>query len=181
MVRAVSWSYARRCSGPLILAGILAACANPRQSDAFAGDRSGFPVRSVEAPLALDILLYLPNRLLDVLDLVHAGVALGPAIGVDAQLTRYLRVEAARGATMGFGWFGRAGQPLQAATYTGATFGESDDPADVAKIAWRVPRWDLGIGLHVLAGNVYLGIAPLDEGVDLLVGLVAYDLKGDDF
>lgn len=154
-----------------------AACYSPRELDLFTGDIVGFPDASAGRIAAL----YLPNRLVDLLDLVHFGVGVGPCIGVDLQATRYLRLEAARGASLGLGWFGRRGQWYQAAVYTGHTFTREWETNDRMLEAFHIPLWDLGIQVHLLAGHAYLGIAPLDEGLDLLAGLLTFDLKGDDW
>ena len=41
-------------------------------------------------PVIIDILLYVPNRVLDALDIVRAGVSVGPGIGVDLTATEAL-------------------------------------------------------------------------------------------
>lgn len=151
-------------------------CYNPRQSDCFVWDIAEFPDR----PAAEVIALYLPNRLFDLLDLVHAGVAVGPSLGIEAQATGAVRYEWAKGATFGVGWFGRAGEWRQMSVYERDTFG-IEDSTDALDLAWHIPYWDIGLQLHVLAGQVYVGIAPFDELVDLFLGLSTFDLKGDDW
>ena len=153
-----------------------AGCFNPRQSDCFVWDIADFPDR----PAVQVIALYLPNRLFDLLDLVHAGVAVGPSLGIEFQATRALRYEWARGATLGVGWFGRYGEWRQASAYGRDTFGIEDSTDDL-DLAWHTPFWDLSIAIHPLVGQIYLGIAPFDELVDLLLGLTTFDLKGDDW
>lgn len=161
---------------PLLACVASAGCYNPRKSDCFVWDVAAFPTR----PAPEVVALYLPNRIFDVLDLVHFGAAVGPALGVEVQATRALRYEWARGATLGLGWFGRAGEWRQASVYARDTFGLEDSTDDL-DLAWHVPYWDVSLQLHVLVGQVYVGVAPFDELVDLVVGLTTFDLKGDDW
>ena len=160
-----------------LLALLQVGCYSPREADLFVGDLAGFPVESGTRAA----WLYLPNRVVDLLDLVHAGVGVGPCIGIDLQATRYLRLELARGASLGLGWFGRFGQSYQAAVYDGHTFTREWETNDRMKEAFHIPKWDVGVQLHALAGHAYVGVAPFDEGLDFLLGLTTYDLKGDDF
>ncbi len=153
----------------------LAACFNPRQSDAFVWDVASFPIENTSHVA----WLYLPNRVFDVLDLVHFGAGVGPAIGIEMQATRFARFRWSRGATVGLGWFGRYGQTLQIATFD--RYPGFDDEDELTKTAWWTPKYDVSIQLHALVGHVYVGIAPFDELVDLILGFTTYDLKGDDW
>ena len=166
-----------RLAAALLVAALCTACVNTRLSDTFVGDEAGF---SPHSP-GHTALMYLPNRVVDVLDLAHVGVAFGPSLGLEAQATRALRFESASGTTMGLGWFGRGGEPFQATTYERNFFGPDEPPVAYDESVWHTPYWDLSVHLHLLLVTVYVGVAPLDEGCDLITGLFTFDLKGDDF
>lgn len=163
-----------------LLAALVPACVSTvdtRMSDAFVGDEAGFSPHDA----GTTALLYIPNRVVDALDLAHVGLAFGPALGLEAQVTRALRFEQAAGTTFGLGWFGRGGEPLQAGSYERRFLGPSEPPPTYEERIWHTPFWDVSLHLHLFFVTVYVGVAPLDEGFDLLTGLFTYDLKGDDY
>ena len=47
------------------------------------------------------ILLYLPNRILDLLEVVLLGVHVGPGIGLDLRVTRFIQLAADTSADVG--------------------------------------------------------------------------------
>jgi len=164
---------------PLLLLGL--ACAScqtdPKGSDAFIGDHAGWPNEGFGKGVAM----YLPNRILDLLDIVHVGVGFGPGAGIMLQVTRPLRVGAGAGIEDGVAWFGRMGEPFSGGHYAMAAFGPFDaqETTDVV-LRWRVPFWDVGVWAQIYLGEAYLGIAP-DEIVDFIVGFTTYDMKDDDY
>src|SRR5690606_24788312 len=143
-------------------------CHNPSISDAFFAEEPGWSERGVGGT----ILLYLPNRIVDLLDVVHVGYGVGPGAGIGLHFTRYGRLLAVAGVDVGIGWFGRYARPYQAAIYALAAAGPMIAPpnADEKWVRWHIPRWDIGVYLHALLDQAYVGIAP-DEIVDFVVGL----------
>ncbi len=158
--------------------GTTFACHDARISDAFVTEDPGWSKRGVGGTIAL----YLPNRIIDLVDVVHAGYGVGPGAGIGVHFTRYGRLLAVAGVDVGIGWFGRYARPYQAAVYALAAAGTKIAPpnADEKWTRWHVPKWDIGLYLHLLLDQAYIGIAP-DEIVDFVVGLSTFDLKGDDW
>jgi hypothetical protein len=150
-------------------------CANHAASDAFISPDAGFSDESA----ARTALLSLPNRVVDLLDIVHVGFGVGPGFGLELHPTRYARLKAMAGADVGLGWFGRHARPTQAAAHASAAAGVAEASASAGPM-WRVPKWDIGVYYHALIDMIYVGIAP-DEFVDFLAGFATYDTKDDDF
>jgi len=150
---------------------------DPKGSDAFVSQYAGFPDEGFGKGLAL----YVPNRIIDLFDIVHVGVGFGPGFGLMLQVTRPLRIGAGAGIQDGVGWFGRMGAPFSGGHYAVAAFGPFDaqETTDVV-MRWRVPYWDVGAWAQFYLGEAYFGIAP-DEIVDFIVGFTTYDMKDDDY
>jgi hypothetical protein len=162
----------------LVLSVTCTSCqTDPKGSDAFIGERAGWPTESFGRTLAL----YLPNRIIDLVDIVHVGAGFGPGFGVMLQATRPLRIGAGAGMQDGVGWFGRMGAPFSSGHYAVAAFGPYDaqETTDVV-LRWRAPYWDFAVWAQFYLGEVYFGVAP-DEIVDFIVGLTTYDMKDDDY
>ena len=149
---------------------------NQLKSDAFVTAHPRFPQNPVRA-----VLLYIPNRLVDVLDVVHFGYGVGPGFGFEIHPTRFARLGAVDSIDVGFAWLGRFGNPVQQGLHARATISvlEAKYVPRWSKV-WRFPQWDVGIYYHALFDQIYIAIAP-DEIVDLIVGFSTFDLKGDDW
>ncbi len=132
------------------------------------------------ASLGERLLLYVPNRLLDLLDVLHLGCAVGPGLGAEFHFTRRGRLGAIAGGDVGLAWLGRWTSPVECAAYARASVGirEAVDTRSMGE-RWRYPRCDVGLSLNPAFALVYAAIAP-DEIVDFLVGFSTYDTKGDD-
>ncbi|MCI0589980.1 MAG: hypothetical protein L0323_24470 [Planctomycetes bacterium] len=132
------------------------------------------------ASLGERLLLYVPNRLLDLLDVLHLGYGVGPGLGVEFHFTRHGRLGAVAGGDVGLAWLGRWTSPVECAAYARASLGTRETIAESSLgERWRYPRWDVGYSVFALVGVAYAAIAP-DEIVDFLVGFSTYDTKGDD-
>lgn len=162
----------------LFACSLLAGCASPQRSDAFFSPDAGFSGGSI----GRTALLYLPNRLVDLVDIVHVGYGIGPGFGVEIHPTGCARLGAVAGlGDVGLAWLGRRASPLQAdALYARASAGSHEAKAGISERRWRFPQWDIGVHYHALLDMAYVGIAP-DEVVDFVAGLVTYDTKKDDF
>lgn len=164
---------------PLLLTAILsaAACHTPERADAFIADDAGWSKRGATGT----ILLYIPNRIVDLLDIVHVGVGIGPGIGLGLHFTRYGRLWAAAGVDLGIGWVGRYAKPYEMAIYYFAAAGPVEAKPRTEKNHYmHIPKWDIGAYLHGSLADAYAGVAP-DEILDFLVGWSTYDTKGDDW
>ncbi len=161
----------------------LPSCRSDGDADAFLSDRAGFSQESGGHVAAL----YIPNRLLDLVDVVHVGAGVtAVGLGLELHPTRYARLGAAAGIDAGIGWLGRSAAPWQAAIHARATCGLMEAMAQVGKREdpwrglWRAPKWDVGVFAEAFGLMAYLSINP-DEIVDFVAGIATYDTKADDF
>ncbi len=130
------------------------------------------------------VLLYLPNRIFDLLDVVRARVRVGPGLAVDARVTEVADVfvgsyESAfvgvpgprrwRRINWPFGAEGRSG--VEVSELAKETFAEEHEP--------RHDPLEIGVGAQILILGFAVGLAPV-EIVDFFTGLVGIDLVDDD-
>ena len=128
-------------------------------------------------PVAL--LLYVPNRVVDVLDLVRAGVSVGPGIGLDARATELAQAVMMSRLAAGLGYETLRHLPIMAGKQTEFIIGPSiTDPS--ASLNWFKSATDLRVEVHALLVGAHAAIDP-GEIFDLVVGFIGIDPKGDDF
>jgi hypothetical protein len=123
-------------------------------------------------------LLYLPNRLLDLLDPVRAGVQVGPGFGIDAQATRFVQAKAVSTLTVGAGYQTLRRLPIQAgpeaALGVGPVGGETGLP-----LPWYRSDSDIRLGLHVAIVGAHVAFDPV-ELLDIPLGFLGIDIADDD-
>jgi hypothetical protein len=134
--------------------------------------------------IAWGILMYIPNRIFDVLDIVRARVRIGPGFAIGARVTEYADVFLGSYASVYVGLPGPRGRmiprlPVGLESKSGAEL----SVADVTLEAGLGPDYGIaesGFGLQ-------LGLIGFDIGVDvveifdLVVGLFTFDPMDDDF
>jgi len=128
----------------LFVSSCMGCRSNPEKADRFIAHRPSFPLRFGKA-----VLLYLPNRLIDLADMFHVGYGMGPGFGLEMQATRTLSAGAVTGVDFGVAWLGRNTNPIQANGYGRANFSEwsvrnyptyeQPSPADSGKPAREQP------------------------------------------
>lgn len=130
------------------------------------------------------IVMYIPNRVLDVLDIVRARVRLGPGFALGVRATEYADVFIGSYASVYVGLPGPRGRmlprlPVGLESKSGAEL----SVADITLEAGLGPDYGIvetGLGLQ-------LGLIGFDVGVDvfeifdLIVGLFTFDPMDDDF
>ncbi len=127
------------------------------------------------------ILLYLPNRIFDVLDIVRARVKVGPGIGFTVRATELVDVKLGAWTSA---WIGLRGPrmepmipwPVGVETYAGA--GVSVLEAESDELLYG--HGEVGVGVHVALVGVDVGVDLLEIG-DLVLGLVTIDIGDDDY
>ncbi len=130
------------------------------------------------------ILMYIPNRVLDVLDIVRARVRFGPGIAFGARATEYADVFVGTYASVYVGLPGPRGRtlprlPVGLESKTGAEV----SVADVTLEGGLSPDYGMtecGVGFQAFLIGVDVGVDPF-EILDLVVGLVTFDPMDDDF
>ena len=133
--------------------------------------------------LAKNLLLYIPNRVCDVFDLVRARVRVGPGFAVGVRVTRYGELSAHAYSSIYAGLHGprtepRIPWPVGIESRAGATVLVAD-----ASTKATAPTYGYGeVGLGFQAGIIGLDVgADPVEALDLVLGFFFIDLTGDDF
>ena len=151
-------------------------------------DRDGREVGDARTPhestsVTHKILLYIPNRIFDLLDIVRARVRVGPGIGVGVRVTKPLQLFVGTYTSVFAGLPG----PRQDAEIPIPVGLESHNGADISLLEMSVdggigPDYspaEIGVSAQVLIVGADIGFDPL-EIVDFAAGLVFLDLVGDD-
>lgn len=129
-------------------------------------------------------LLYLPNRILDVLDIVRARIRVGPGFGFDVRATDLADFFIGSYWTIWAGLPGPRGRmipvvPGGVETRTGLEVSVVDATIE----GFSGPDYgvgEFGLGLQLLIVGVDVGIDAL-EIVDFVAGLFTFDIQDDDF
>lgn len=127
-------------------------------------------------------LMYIPNRLFDVLDIVRARVRVGPGVSVCARATEVLDVNIGAHNAVYVGLPGPRGEatlPLVVGTeaYSGIGIGDEKDIEGAKGPEYAFA--EVGVGAQAVLAGVDVGIDPM-EILDFVTGLLFIDLKGDD-
>lgn len=124
-----------------------------------------------------EILLYIPNRILDLLDVFRIDVGVGASFGAVVRVTEYGQVGYRQMMPMSFrvGDFGRR---LPMMLETSNEFGVG--PLYVPSSDREVCPAEIGVGADAFVVGAYGGIC-LDEVVDFVAGIFLVDLKEDDY
>jgi hypothetical protein len=125
------------------------------------------------------VLLYLPNRVMDIFDVARAGVNVGPGIGVDVSATEYLQAQAFTHASVGVGLETLRHSPLFAGAEAGVGIGPLGAVGDAGATWYRSPG-DFRVGLYLALVGAHVAIEPV-EILDFILGFLTIDLKDDDF
>lgn len=152
---------------------------------------SASPVRASEAGSTLGagarflhgLVMYVPNRVFDALDMVRARVRVGPGAAIDARATQLADVYVGSYTTVYAGLpgpRGRATIPLPAGIETRT--GLQASVADVTLEAGMGPGygfWETGVGIQAGIIGVDVGI-DVFEIADFILGIFTIDLANDD-
>ena len=127
------------------------------------------------------VLLYIPNRLFDLLDIVRARVRVGPGFGFTIRATELADLKLGAWTSVYVGLHGPRLEPsipwpVGFDLYSGV--GVSVLETETSELYYG--RGEFGVGLHLLLVGVDVGVDPL-EAADFLTGLVTIDLIGDDY
>lgn len=130
------------------------------------------------------ILCYLPNRLLDITDLIRARVRVGPGVAVDARATKFVRAGIGSYLSLYAGLPGPRQRPMPRSplgfeAYSGASLSVAEASFETGYEPGYSPS-EFGAGLHLGVIGLDVGVDPL-EAVDLIAGIVGLDVTGDDF
>jgi len=130
---------------------------------------------SSSAPWWAQALLWIPNRVLDLIDVFRIDVGAGPAVGGIVRITRHGQAGYRRMLpfSLRVGDFGRS-SPIIIETDDELGVGDSFRPSGDRTLC----RGEIGLGLDLGLG-AYAGICPA-ELVDFFAGLIFIDPESDD-
>lgn len=128
------------------------------------------------SPWWSEVLLYIPNRILDLIDVFRVDVGVGASVGAVVRVTEYAQVGYRQMAPVSLrvGDFGRQFPVL---VETSNEIGVS--PAFKQSADREVCSAEIGLGGDLLIVGAYGGIC-LDELADFVGGLFLIDFKDDD-
>ena len=141
--------------------------------------------QSNETPRKHPILMYIPNRIFDVLDIVRARVRIGPGLSVGARVASIVTVFVGGHSTAYVGLPGPRGKPEVPLPFgLEDSSGPSLEPAkENNEETDRHPYYgpmEIGAEAQAAIVGINVGVEPL-EALDLLAGILFIDLKGDDY
>ena len=130
------------------------------------------------------LLLYLPNRICDVFDMVRARVRVGPGFAVGVRATKYCEVSLHAYTSIFAGLHGPRLEPrFPWPVGIESRAGISVTAAAEANTEVTAPTYgygELGLGFQAGIIGLDLGVDPV-EVLDLVLGFFFIDLTGDDF
>ena len=134
-----------------------------------------------EPPVILQVVMWIPNRILDALDIVRFGVGAGPGMGVDVRATRLAQVSAMSGMAIGLGWQGHWNSPVMTDTRMFLAAG----PVTLGSTSlnpvfgWQRTDWEIRAEVHAA---IVLAEAAVDlyQVFDFMVGILFFDPGEDD-
>jgi hypothetical protein len=130
------------------------------------------------------VLMYIPNRIFDILDILRLRVRVGPGLAIGARATEAVDANLGAYTSIFAGIPGPRGRPkinlpVGVENYAGvelSVVGTNDNKGT----APHYGALEVGAGFQAALLGLDLGIDPL-EILDLATGLVFLDLIGDDF
>lgn len=130
------------------------------------------------------VVLYIPNRALDLLDIVRLRARLGPGLAVSVRVTEAADLFGGAYIALYVGLPGPRGKPLPKLpigieSRAGVEVSVLDFAADLPYVKPGYGKGEIGVGLHLLLVGVDVGVDAL-EIADLITGLFFVDLMGDD-
>lgn len=129
------------------------------------------------------LLLYLPNRVCDVFDLVRARARVGPGFAAGARVTKYGEISVHAYTSIFAGLHGprtepRIPWPVGIESRAGAAAAVVDVSTKLTAPTYGYG--EVGLGLHAGIVGFDVGVDPV-EALDLVLGFFFIDLVHDDF
>lgn len=167
----------------LCLAGPRIAFAEPEAAPA-ADTKAAEPAKEPKG-IGHRLLLWIPNRVFDVLDLVRFRVRVGPGVSVDARVTELVDVSLGAHATVFVGLHGPRNEPqvpwpVGFETLATAEVSVAQKGTDEGRFGPQYGPLETGAGFQAGIIGLDIGVEPYDA-LDLLAGIFLFDPKGDDF
>jgi hypothetical protein len=124
------------------------------------------------------VVMYLPNRVVDLFDVLRFGVNLGPGVGIQAKATDPVQVTWMTRASVGVGFQSFRHVPGYAATETAAALGPAGAEAGLG-LGWHQSPTDLRLEVHPAIAGAHVAVDPV-EILDFVLGFFTVDIREDD-
>jgi len=123
------------------------------------------------------VLMYIPNRVIDIFDMARFGVDVGPGIGLDGQATDALQARAIAQTSVGAGLQSLRHSPIQTGVQSAISVGPVGGDGQVG--GWYRSPTDIRLGAHAAIVGAHAAVDPV-EIADLVLGFVFIDIRDDD-
>ena len=137
-----------------------------------------------DSSLISKILLFLPNRILDLTDIIRLRARLGPGVALGARITEYVQAYLGSYTAVYAGWPGPGRRkfwphsPLGLETHNGFTISTFDATIDAGFSPQYSPS-EVGVSVHLLLVGADAGFDPV-EFFDFFAGWWGEDFCDDD-
>ncbi|MHC4820625.1 MAG: hypothetical protein ACYTDX_02755 [Planctomycetota bacterium] len=124
------------------------------------------------------LVLWLPNRVLDLFDIAKAGVNAGPGIGVNAKATDFAQGMFLNRTSVGVGLQTLRSLPA----YAGVESAVGAGPLGVdmtAGLGWDHSPTDVRLEVHPVLAGAHVAVDPVAI-VDFILGIFTIDISDDD-
>jgi len=125
------------------------------------------------------VLLYIPNRIFDLFDMVRAGVNVGPGLGLDVRATKWAKVQLISDTSVGVGFQSLRHLPVCARSQMKLGLAFISTPS-MDLLNWYYGDYDVRVELYLLLVGAHVAV-DMGEIVDFLGGLFLWDPMEDDF
>jgi len=130
------------------------------------------------------LLLYIPNRIFDALDIVRARVRLGPGLAFGVRATRLTDLYMGSYASVYVGLPGprqwpKIPWPAGVESRSGLAASLADATVSGPGTGPDYSATEIGGGVHAVLVGAEVGVDPL-EALDLVLGVLFIDISGDD-
>ncbi len=154
------------------LAAMAAAGDAPSPDDEDDDERSGV------AGFLWGVVVYLPNRVLDLFDVARAGVNAGPGVGAQLKATDLAQVTLLGRASVGVGLQSLRHMPVYVSVENAIGVGPLSGDA-TAGLGWHHSPTDVRVELHPLLVGAHAAVDPI-EILDFALGFLTIDIRDDD-
>jgi len=142
-----------------------------------AAEGDGAAAEEESRGLGTHLLLYLPNRVLDLFDVAKAGVDVGPGLGIELKATEAVQAMALSTFAIGVGFQGLRHLPFRVGPEAAFGVGPLGGTAEIG--GWYRSPTEFRVGLHALLVGAHASVDPV-EIVDFVLGFLLIDIAGDD-
>lgn len=132
-----------------------------------------------EESLIGKILLYIPNRICDAVEIVRAGVNVGFGIGLDARATWVAKAVFINDMSVGVGFQGFRHLPVCLRAHSQIGVGPIKTPS-LSPLDWAINDYDIRFEVFVLIVGAHAAV-DLEAILDLVTGFLFFDISEDDF